>query len=102
MTPEGRRVVVVTGGSAGVGRATVRRFAKSGASIGVLARDPERLEKTRQELADLGTQAVVIPTDVSSVEQLEAAAERIESELGPINVWINNAMVSWSSPRPSR
>ena len=98
MTPEGRRVVVVTGGSAGVGRATVRRFAKSGASIGVLARDPERLEKTRQEIAELGTQAVVVPTDVSSVEQLEAAADRIESELGPIDVWINNAMVSVFSP----
>ena len=98
MTPAGRQVVVVTGGSAGVGRATVRRFAKEGASIGVLARDPGRLEKTRQELAELGAQAVVVPTDVSSVEELEAAAARIESELGPIDVWINNAMVSVFSP----
>ncbi len=98
MSPTGRRVVVITGGSAGVGRATVRRFARAGASIGVLARDPGRLEATRQELAGLGTKAVVVPTDVSSAEQLEAAAVAVESELGPIDVWINNAMVSVFSP----
>ena len=97
-SPSGRRVVVVTGGSAGVGRAVVRRFAEDGASIGVLARDPERLEETVQELRGMGAHAVAIPTDVASAEQLEAAAVEVESTLGEIDVWINNAMVSVFSP----
>ena len=98
MPPSDRQVVVVTGGSAGVGRAIARRFARAGAAIGVLARDPGRLEATRLELQGLGARTVAVPTDVSSSEQLEAAAVAVEEELGPIDVWINNAMVSVFSP----
>jgi NAD(P)-dependent dehydrogenase (short-subunit alcohol dehydrogenase family) len=98
MSLSDRQVVVITGGSAGVGRATARRFARSGACVGVLARDPDRLEATRHELQGLGARTVVVPTDVASAEQLEAAAVQIENELGPIDVWINNAMVSVFSP----
>ena len=98
MAPSDRQVVVITGGSAGVGRATARRFARAGASVGILARDPGRLETTRRELEGLGARTVVVSADVASSEQLEAAAREIESELGPIDVWINNAMVSVFSP----
>jgi NAD(P)-dependent dehydrogenase (short-subunit alcohol dehydrogenase family) len=97
-SPSGRRVVVVTGGSAGVGRAVVRRFAEDGASIGVLARDPDRLDATVRELREMGAEAIAVPADVASAEQLEAAAVEIERELGEIDVWINNAMVSVFSP----
>jgi NAD(P)-dependent dehydrogenase (short-subunit alcohol dehydrogenase family) len=98
MSLSDRRVVVITGGSAGVGRATARRFARAGASLGVLARDPGRLEATRAELEELGAKTVVVSTDVASAEQLETAALEVERELGPIDVWINNAMVSVFSP----
>jgi NAD(P)-dependent dehydrogenase (short-subunit alcohol dehydrogenase family) len=91
-------VVVVTGGSAGVGRAVVRKFAQAGARIGVLARGTERLEETQHEVAELGGQALAISTDVADAGQVESAAQRIEEEFGPIDIWINNAMTSVFSP----
>jgi NAD(P)-dependent dehydrogenase (short-subunit alcohol dehydrogenase family) len=88
-------VVVITGGTAGVGRATARRFAKSGAKIAVLARGHDGLEATRDELPAHGApKAIAIPCDVSDAAQVFAAAERVESELGPIDIWINNAMTT--------
>jgi short-subunit dehydrogenase len=87
-------VVVVTGASAGVGRATVRLFAKHGAHIGLLARGKERLEATKREVEELGGKALVIPTDVAFADQVESAAETVEKAFGPIDVWINNAMTS--------
>ena len=87
-------VVVVTGASAGVGRATVRRFARDGASIALLARGHERLEAAAREVEELGGRALAIPTDVADPEAVEAAAERTEGELGPIDIWVNNAMTS--------
>jgi NAD(P)-dependent dehydrogenase (short-subunit alcohol dehydrogenase family) len=92
------RVIVVTGASAGVGRATVREFAKEGASIGLVARGMDGLNATKREIERLGGQAIVIPTDVSKADQVEAAATRVETALGPIDVWINCAMVSVFSP----
>ncbi|MBA2252578.1 MAG: SDR family oxidoreductase [Nitrospirales bacterium] len=92
------RVVVITGASAGVGRATVRAFAKRGASIGLLARDRDRLEAARQEVEDLGGRALVLSTDVADPDQVEAAAAQVEQAFGPIDVWVNNAMVSVLSP----
>lgn len=89
-----RRVVVVTGASAGVGRAVVREYARQGASLGLLARGVERLEKTRAEVEQLGGKAVAIPTDVADADAVESAAERIERELGPVDVWVNNAMAT--------
>jgi NAD(P)-dependent dehydrogenase (short-subunit alcohol dehydrogenase family) len=86
-------IVVITGGTAGVGRATARRFAASGAKIAVLARGRDRLEATARELPQLGARGVLaIPCDVADAAQVAAAAERIEQELGPIDIWINNAM----------
>jgi NAD(P)-dependent dehydrogenase (short-subunit alcohol dehydrogenase family) len=92
------RVVVITGGSAGVGRATARAFARDGAAVGVIARGRERLEATRQELTALGARAASVETDVADSEQVEAAASRIEDELGPIDVWVSNAMTTVFAP----
>ena len=93
-----REVVVVTGASAGLGRAIVERFARDGAAIGLMARGAERLEQARASVEQLGGRALVLPLDVADAEAVEAAAERVEQELGPIDVWINNAMVSVYSP----
>ena len=93
-----KQVVVITGASAGVGRATVRAFARQGADIGLLARGLDGLEAARHEVEAEGGRALVLPTDVANAEQVEAAAERVERELGPIDVWVNNAMVSVFSP----
>jgi NAD(P)-dependent dehydrogenase (short-subunit alcohol dehydrogenase family) len=93
-----RRVVVVTGASAGVGRSIVRAFAHEGADIGLLARGIDGLDGARHEVEIAGGRALVVPTDVASARQVEAAAERVERELGPIDVWVNNAMVSVFSP----
>jgi NAD(P)-dependent dehydrogenase (short-subunit alcohol dehydrogenase family) len=87
-------VVVVTGASAGVGRATVREFARAGANVALIARGREGLEAAAQEVLDLGRRCLVVPADVAQAEEMQAAANRIEKELGPIDVWVNNAMAS--------
>ena len=91
-------VVVVTGASAGLGRAIVRAFAREGAHIGLLARGVDALEAARCEVEELGGQALVLPLDVADAEAIEAAAARVEDVYGPIHIWINNAMVSVFSP----
>ncbi len=93
-----RQVVVVTGASAGVGRAIVREFARHGAAIGLLARGRDGLEGASRDVEDLGGAALVVPTDVSDDEQVEQAADRVERHFGPIDIWVNNAMVSVLSP----
>ncbi len=92
------RVVVVTGVSAGVGRASALAFAARGCSVAFLARGLEGLEAAERETNDLGSRGFVVPVDVSDAEAVEAAADRIERELGPIDVWVNNAMVSVLAP----
>ena len=91
-------VVVITGASAGVGRAAARKFARHGARIGLLARGTDGLKAARKEVEHLGSHALVIPTDVSDAQQVESAAARIEAEFGYIDIWINNAMASVFSP----
>jgi short-subunit dehydrogenase len=91
-------VVVITGASAGVGRATVRKFARHGAWIGLLARGIDGLEAARKEVEELGGRAMVVPTDVANADQVESAAAQIEAELGEIDIWINDAMTSVFSP----
>jgi NAD(P)-dependent dehydrogenase (short-subunit alcohol dehydrogenase family) len=91
-------VVVVTGASAGIGRATVRAFAARGASVGLIARGRDGLEAARSEVEAAGGRALVLVCDVADDAQVEAAAERVESELGPIDVWVNNAMVTVFGP----
>lgn len=92
------RVVVITGASAGVGRATVREFAREGAWIGLVARSRDGLEGARQEVEAAGGRALVLPTDVAYPEQVEEAAAIVERRFGPIDVWVNNAMASVLSP----
>lgn len=91
-------IVVVTGASAGLGRAIVRAFAREGAHLGLIARGREGLEGTRSEVEHMGGQAVICPADVADSEQIEAATDAIEKHLGPIDIWVNNAMVSVLSP----
>jgi short-subunit dehydrogenase len=92
------RVVVVTGASAGVGRATVRAFAKEGAKVGLIARDTEGLHVAAREVEELGGKSLAAPADVADADQVENAAERIQRELGPIDVWVNNAMTTVFAP----
>jgi len=92
------KVIVITGATGGVGRATAHAFAAHGAKIALLARSPEQLEATRMEVEELGGQAIGIPTDVADAAQVESAADTAESALGPIDVWVNNAMASVFSP----
>lgn len=91
-------VVVITGASAGIGRATVRKFAKHGAHIGLLARGEDGLQGAKEEVENAGGKAIAIPTDVADPEQVEAAAQRVEEELGPIDIWVNDAMTTVFAP----
>lgn len=91
-------VVVVTGASAGIGRAVALEFGRRGARVALLARNEARLAAVSEELKKLGTEGMVVPIDVADAAQVEAAADRIERELGPIEVWVNNAMVTIVDP----
>ncbi|HEY7208823.1 MAG TPA: SDR family oxidoreductase [Bryobacteraceae bacterium] len=91
-------VVVITGASAGVGRATVREFAKRRARIGLIARGPEGLEAAKREVEASGGEALVFPADVANSDQIEGAAAAVEQNLGPIDIWINDAVTSVFSP----
>jgi NAD(P)-dependent dehydrogenase (short-subunit alcohol dehydrogenase family) len=91
-------VVVVTGASAGLGRAIAHAFASKGARIGLLARNPEALEACKRECEELGGEALVLPTDVSIAQEVEVAADRVEEAFGAMDVWVNDAMVSVFSP----
>ena len=91
-------VVVITGASAGVGRATARAYGARGAHVGLIARGRDGLDAARREIEKLGGRAVVAQADVADAEQVEAAARIIDDAFGPPDVWINNAMASVFSP----
>jgi NAD(P)-dependent dehydrogenase (short-subunit alcohol dehydrogenase family) len=87
-------VVVITGAAAGVGRATAAEFGRRGAYVGLIARDGDRLERASDEIRRLGGRALILPTDVSDSVQIDAAAAQVEQKLGPIDIWVNDAMVT--------
>lgn len=94
-----RRVIVVTGASAGLGRAIARAFARSeGAYIGLIARGKAGLEAAESDVKILGGEALILPVDVADADAVETAAAKVESEFGPIDVWVNDAMTSVFSP----
>lgn len=92
------KVIVVTGATAGVGRATARAFAGPDTCIGVLARGREGLDATRRELEAAGAKALAISTDVADAKQVQDAADAVEREFGPIDIWVNNAMTTIFAP----
>src|ERR1041385_7222651 len=96
--PNQQQVVVITGASAGVGRATARAFGRTGASVGLIARDGDRLNAAKTEIEQLGGRAMVLTADVSDSRLIEEAAERVETEFGPIDIWVNNAMTTVFAP----
>lgn len=91
-------VVVITGASAGVGRAVAGEFAKHGARIGLIARGKNRLKAAQREVRELGGDALVLAADVAEPDQVENAAEEVEREFGPIDVWVNDAMTTVFAP----
>ncbi|HZU82156.1 MAG TPA: SDR family oxidoreductase [Polyangiaceae bacterium] len=92
------KVVVVTGAAAGVGRAAVRAFAERGADVALIARGRDALEAAAREVEAHGRRALVLPVDVADAAAVERAADEIEQKLGPIEVWVNDAMVSVFGP----
>ena len=92
------KTVVITGASAGLGRAMVREFAKLGANIGLIARGMDGLQAANDEVEELGGHAYIAQCDVSKADEVEKAAEKIEAFFGSIDVWINNAMISVFGP----
>ena len=91
-------VVVITGAGSGVGRATARAFASMGAAIGLVARGEDALEAATKEVASAGGKALAIPADVADAAAVERAATRVERDLGPVDVWVNNAMTTVLAP----
>ena len=92
------KVVVITGASAGVGRATARAFAERGFDVALLARGDAGLEAAARDVRSVGQRALQITTDVSEFEQVDRAASAVEAELGPIDVWVNDAMTTVFAP----
>ena len=98
MNINGNSVVMITGASAGIGRATAQAFARRGARIGLLARGSDGLEAAKKEVEELGGRGLVLIADVADEKAVEVAAGKLEDKFGPIDIWINNAMASVFSP----
>ena len=91
-------VVVITGASAGVGRALARKYGERRAKVGLIARGRDGLEAAKREIEAAGGEAIVLPLDVADADAVESAAAEVERTFGPIDLWINNAMLSVFSP----
>jgi NAD(P)-dependent dehydrogenase (short-subunit alcohol dehydrogenase family) len=92
------KTVVVTGASAGIGRAVARQFGQAGANVALLARGHSGLKAAAAEIEKAGSRALVVPTDMADSQQVDAAAQTVESELGPIDIWVNVAFTSVFAP----
>ena len=90
--------MVITGASSGVGRASARAFAERGADVALIARGRDGLEAAAKEVAAAGQKALVLPLDVADADAVDDAAQRVEDELGPIDVWVNSAMTAVLAP----
>jgi NADP-dependent 3-hydroxy acid dehydrogenase YdfG len=93
-----RKTVVITGASAGVGRATALRFARAGANLALIARDAEALRDVKQEIESSGGTAAIFPLDIADADAVIDAANSIVMATGSIDIWINDAMVTVFSP----
>ena len=91
-------VIVITGGTAGVGKATALHFAKAGYDVGIIARDEQSLRSTEEELRRFGINACAVQADVADSKAVTDAANEIEYRLGAIDVWVNNAMGGMLAP----
>jgi NADP-dependent 3-hydroxy acid dehydrogenase YdfG len=98
MTASGPKVVVITGGTAGLGRAMAREFARRGWRVGVFARDADALAATRDDLEAIGGEVLIVPVDVADAGAVSEAADRVVRRWGRIDVWINNAMTTIFAP----
>jgi NAD(P)-dependent dehydrogenase (short-subunit alcohol dehydrogenase family) len=92
------KVVVVTGASAGVGRAAAKAFAERGDRVALVARGAESLQGAAREVAEAGGEPLVVPADVAEAGEVDDAASTVEAELGEIDVWVNNAMATVFAP----
>ncbi len=92
------RTVVITGASAGVGRATAHRFARAGARLALISRDAAALDAVKREVEERGGSALVLPLDVADADALFAAADAVAAQTGGIDIWINDAMVTVFAP----
>lgn len=88
------KTAVITGASAGIGRATARYFGEKGWRVALVARGVDGLEAAKREIEAAGSEAMVLPTDVADEQAVDAAAERVEREWGPVDVWVNDAMAT--------
>ncbi|TDG08263.1 SDR family NAD(P)-dependent oxidoreductase [Paraburkholderia guartelaensis] len=101
-TPSQRKIALITGAGAGVGRAAAEAFARAGYDVALLSREPERLVRAAAQLqAAYSVRALAVPTDVADAQAVEAAAARVERELGEIDVWVNVAMATIFAPLSS-
>lgn len=98
MEQEKREVVVVTGASAGVGRAVVREFARRKAAIGLIARGYDRIETAKREVEEQGGSALALSLDLADASAVQRAADQVANTFGPIDVWVNNAMTTVFAP----
>lgn len=96
--PRKAQVVVITGASGGIGRATAVAFAARGGTVALLARGEKGLAGAAADVERAGARALIVPADVADAEQMSAAAARVEEEAGPIDVWVNSAFTSVFAP----